>query len=342
MRICLWSGDPGSAGTAIGARRRRAAFTLIEVLVAVAIIALLVAILLPSLTRARQLAQATVCKTHVKQLATAVHVYSAANSRLPGTDSAWWVSYQASSKPPNPAGRRWPNWRAGDSWLGLLCPPDHPWDVNEQQLLWNHVAATVPRQGSLWRYVHDEKVYLCPTDLKGMPNGDDPKGGGGNGRFSYTMNGILGFKAPEQIQSFTYVTDFQVMEGANVAPVQTIPAGTRVSWSPAVMTMFIEEHPWNNVNHGFVGDSWAADSYLALRHDPRTSGAMANFGYLDGHAESKRYNWFGNKKDRAGNVSKLQGVDLFNELRFPYNYAGNTGGWENEYAFMHRFRYPYQ
>ena len=109
------------------------------------------------------------------------------------------------------------------------------------------------------------------------------------------------------------------------------------------MTMFIEEHPWNNTNHGFVGDSWAADSYLALRHDPRTKGAMANFGYLDGHAESKRYPYYGNKTDRAGApVGKLQGVDLFNELRFPYSYAGNTGGSENEYAFIYRFKYPYQ
>ncbi|GEM_PF-4822671 len=183
---------------------------------------------------------------------------------------------------------------------------------------------------------------MCPTDLKGMPDAENPAGGGGNGRFSYTMNGILGFKAVEQIQESTYVTDFQVMEGAMITPIQMIPVGTRITWSPAVMTMLIEEHPWNNTNHGFVGDSRAADSYLALRHDPRTTGAVANFGYLDGHAESKRYPYYGNKKGLAGNVFKLQGVDLFNELRFPYTYAGNNGGWENEYAFIHRFRHPYQ
>lgn len=125
MRTALSTPVPGSCETIMGASRRRAAFTLIEVVVVVGIIALLMAILVPSLIRARRLAQGMVCGTHIKQLATAVHVYAAGNGRLPGTDTAWWVSYQESSRPPNPAGRRWPNWRSGDSWLGLLCPPDH-------------------------------------------------------------------------------------------------------------------------------------------------------------------------------------------------------------------------
>lgn len=53
----------------------RAGFTLIEVLVVVAIIALLVAILLPSLAKVREQSRRTVCMTQLKEFATATQMY---------------------------------------------------------------------------------------------------------------------------------------------------------------------------------------------------------------------------------------------------------------------------
>ena len=55
--------------------RRRGAFTLIELLVVVAIIALLVAILLPSLAAAREGARSMACLSNLKQLCTATVMY---------------------------------------------------------------------------------------------------------------------------------------------------------------------------------------------------------------------------------------------------------------------------
>ena len=60
-------------------RRQKAAFTLIELLVVVSIIALLVSILLPSLSRARELAKRAVCVSNAKQLVLAVSLYAADN-----------------------------------------------------------------------------------------------------------------------------------------------------------------------------------------------------------------------------------------------------------------------
>jgi prepilin-type N-terminal cleavage/methylation domain-containing protein len=57
-------------------RRRTQAFTLIELLVVVAIIALLISILLPSLSRARELSKKLVCASNLKGIGTACAIYS--------------------------------------------------------------------------------------------------------------------------------------------------------------------------------------------------------------------------------------------------------------------------
>ena len=54
-------------------------FTLIELLVVISIIALLLAILMPSLQRVKQQAQSVVCKTHLRQMQMAMVMYSEDN-----------------------------------------------------------------------------------------------------------------------------------------------------------------------------------------------------------------------------------------------------------------------
>ena len=55
---------------------RRKAFTLVELLVVVGIIALLVTILMPSLGRAMALARRAVCGGNLKNIGLAVHLYA--------------------------------------------------------------------------------------------------------------------------------------------------------------------------------------------------------------------------------------------------------------------------
>ena len=68
---------------------KKTGFTLIELLVVVAIIALLIAILLPSLSRAREAAKRTVCGQNVKGILSSCNVYARDNENWWPTVGSW-------------------------------------------------------------------------------------------------------------------------------------------------------------------------------------------------------------------------------------------------------------
>jgi prepilin-type N-terminal cleavage/methylation domain-containing protein len=57
-------------------KRRKSAFTLIELMIVIAIIAILAAILVPNFIRARAQGQLTACKSNLKNIGTAMEMYS--------------------------------------------------------------------------------------------------------------------------------------------------------------------------------------------------------------------------------------------------------------------------
>ena len=92
------------AGRAKRNLSNRAGFTLIELLVVIAIIALLIAILLTSLRRARNQARALVCQANLKQWGTILEIYTEDNEGRVPQDFIWFLrgSYLRDNDPNKP------------------------------------------------------------------------------------------------------------------------------------------------------------------------------------------------------------------------------------------------
>jgi prepilin-type N-terminal cleavage/methylation domain-containing protein len=139
--------DWTSAATRRNSALRRACFTLIELLIVIAIIAILAALLLPALTRTKESAQITQCLSNLRQIGHAIHLYL--------DDNAATFPPEA-NKPITAVGT--PGFEIYDLALGGKDPGPTFWCI----------APATNRP--LYPYLKPSSVFCCPAD-KGQAEG---------------------------------------------------------------------------------------------------------------------------------------------------------------------------
>ena len=132
-------------------------FTLIELLVVIAIIAILMAILMPSLNRAREQGKRASCLSNLKQLQLAWIAYAGDNDDRIVNGEAYASGDGLAPVPTSGihAGERW--------WAGDDCASDY---MTGGKLL-KEVQLQAIRAGALFPFVPAEKLYACPTGVRG-------------------------------------------------------------------------------------------------------------------------------------------------------------------------------
>jgi prepilin-type N-terminal cleavage/methylation domain-containing protein len=173
-------------------------FTLVELLVVIAIIAILAALLLPTLSSARDRASTAVDLNNVHQIILATHIYASDNNDYmpqPG----WGTSA------PGGVGIL-PCWATGVPFTYGSGAGTYPAVYQKQIASFRGDPSTTYKPALLYQYLKNPKMLRCPKDIPGSPGG----GGAGfytRGQFitSYVWNGaVCGYPAGGASVVWTY------------------------------------------------------------------------------------------------------------------------------------------
>jgi prepilin-type N-terminal cleavage/methylation domain-containing protein/prepilin-type processing-associated H-X9-DG protein len=220
-------------------------FTLIELLVVIAIIAILAALLLPALARAKQHSQTAVCLNNLKQLETCWHLYVVDNSDVLVPNN----SVVNLGDIPSVAGASW-------------CLGDAVTDVSTTNI----------QNGLLFPYNKSVAIYHCPADLSTIVDASGNASSQPRSRsynMSQSVNGYPGF-SPITSQFIPCFTALASINSPNV--------------TQCLVFIDENEGTMQDAEFGMPTDSYGGSSdWWDMPSNRHNQGA--NLSFADGHVE---------------------------------------------------------
>ena len=246
---------------------RRSAITLVELLVVIGIIAVLIALLLPALNRAREAARQTQCLSNMRQIGSCLTMF--VNERKGYLVKAWFNDCP-----------KWDAAKESNEWGFYDRPNERTWE-------WSYILST---------YVNkSQDVFRCPSDPAGDANTSD---------FFYTVT--LAGSPPEgyprsyrlnisnQKNSWTAIKISQLKKSSNAIVIAEGRLG-------------VNNAGWNQLATHEANEGVVLPTFDAAQRTPQTNVAYdrhspkpdpknapkfngrSNYVFADGHAETLEY-----------------------------------------------------